>query len=220
MSLAALQELNIDTKPLYRPHQLADALDERATLEEKMRSPHIQDKGEVGKQIRRLDKSLAEQTPKPFVGKEIDKAVKLEAELRSKILEGMPSKEEMRKAPPGAVDKHMNWEKAHKKNLLMWKTLQLRLNPQSTDRDLCNFEKYRPNQSTLGMDNAQVRGADYYLPPPGAGLPVLFSDAQLSLLAKLAPDIAERLAMLTNEQRANVKEALNKPEVPPAATEV
>ena len=31
-------------------------------------------------------------------------------ELLNTILVGMPSQEEMRKAPPGAVDKHMKWE--------------------------------------------------------------------------------------------------------------
>jgi hypothetical protein len=36
----------------------------------------------------------------------------------------MPSQEEMRKAPPGAVDKHMGWEKRNKPKIAEWKNLR------------------------------------------------------------------------------------------------
>lgn len=205
-------ELKLDTKPLLRPHQLADAQDERRTLEAKMRSPHIQDKGEVAKQIKRLDASLNQQTPKPFVGKDLDKAIEFERELREKIVQGMPSHEEMRKAPPGAIDKHLNWEKRNKVNVELWKNLMLRLNHDSTDRDVANFEKHRPTASRLNMDGAQITGTQYYLPPEGAALPVKFNDEEIKFLKDVSPQLADKLAMLSNEDRAQVKKALGSKE--------
>lgn len=204
-------ELQIDTKPLLRPAQLADAKDERDSLEKKLRSPHIQDKGEVARQIRRLDRSLADQTPKPFAGPEKDAAVRLEAALRERILDGMPSQEEMRKAPPGAVEKHMAWERRNKEALLQWKNLQLRLNAGSEDGSVANFERHRPTGSSLNMDNAMIAGKQFFMPPMDAGRGVTFTDAQLEVLEAVSPGLRERLALLSNDQRAAVKSALTAP---------
>ncbi len=43
---------DISTTPLLRPAQLSAAQDERAGMEEKIRSPHIQDKSAAAKQLR------------------------------------------------------------------------------------------------------------------------------------------------------------------------
>lgn len=201
-------ELALDTKPLLRPAQLEDAKGERDSLEKKLHNPHIQDKGEVMKQIRRLDTTLNSQTPKPFTGKDVDIAVGLEKELREKILQGMPSQEEMRKSPPGAVDKHIEWEKRNKHDILLWKNLQLRLNAGNPDGSVANFEKYRPKTSGLNMDGAQISGKMMFLPPDGVGRGVAFSQEQIDLLKTLAPDVAEKIGLLSNDQRSEVKEAL------------
>lgn len=208
---AAIDELGLTTKSLIRNHQLVDILDERKTLEDKMRSKHVQDKGEVAKQIKRLDTSLQDQRPKPFTGKDVDKAIKLEEQLRNEILEGMPSQEEMRCNPPGAVDKHMRWEGRSKAKLLIWKQLKQRMEPKNTDRDLCNFEKYRPTSNTLNMDGAQIKRSTTFFPPEGAGSSVTFSDAQIALLNTLAPDVGAKLALLSNEQRGKIKKLLDQP---------
>lgn len=208
----SVAELNLDTKPLLRPHQLADAHEDRANLEAKLRSPYITEKGEVQRQIKRLDESLAKQTPKGFEGKDKDKAVALEAELRGKILDGMLSQEEMRKNPPGAVDRHIAWEKRNKQNMLLWKNLQLRLNVGSDDRDVANFERFRPTQSNMNMDGAQISGKKYYFPPLGAAPSVTFSKDELAFLKDVSPELAEKLALLSNEDRAQVKKALGSKE--------
>jgi len=201
-------DLQIDTKPLLRPAQLADARGERASLEKKLHNPHIQDKGEVAKQLKRLDQMLSAQTPKPFEGAAKDAAVKLEAELREELLQGMPSQEEMRKNPPGAVDKHMAWEHKNKQKLLQWKNLVLRLNHDNPDGSVANFEKYRPRGSTLNMDSAQIQGREYFMPPPGVAPAVVFSEEEMSLIRDLNPGLADKLALLTNTQRAEVKRVL------------
>ena len=205
-----MQELAVDTKPLLRPEQLQSALAEKQSLEAKLASPHIQSKGEVAKQLRRLDTQLREQTPIAFQGKEKDAAVRLEQELREAILQGMPSQEEMRKNPHGAVDKHMDWDRRNKDRLLMWKNVQLRLNAGSPDTSVANFEKFRPRASTLNMDGAQVSGAQHFLPPAGAAPSVVLSQAQLEMIGQVDPELLGQMALLTNEQRAAVKDVISK----------
>lgn len=200
-------DLQLDNKPLLRPAQLADALDEKKALEKKLESPNIQDKGEVARQLRRVSAGLRDQTPTPFSSSDIDKATALEAELREQILDGMPSHEEMRKAPPGAVEKHQAWEARTKHKMGLWKNLMLRLNAGSSDGSVANFEKYRPRTSTLNMDNAQIQGKQFFMPET-SGPAVIFNDNDIATLRKHAPDIALKLPLLNNEQRAEVKQIL------------
>lgn len=149
---------------LLRPHQREEMQSEKKVLENKMKSPYIQDKGAVNTQLRKLSNQLETQVPKPYNPNEVDSMVKKEKNLREKILNGMPSQEEMRKSPPGAVGKHMAWEKRNKEKLLAWKETRLRLEPESTDPDIANFERYRPVTNSLNMDNAHIPGKQYYLP--------------------------------------------------------
>lgn len=202
-------QLQIDTKPLLRPTQLANAQEERANMEYKLRSPHIEDKGTVRRQLKRLEESLAVQTPKAFIDKEKDAAVRLEADLRDKILEGMLSQEEMRKNPPDAVARHMAWEKANKSRIQQWKNLKLRMNVGNDDDSVANFEIHRPVTGTMNMDNAQIQGKMFFMPPDGAKRGVAFTDEQLAILELVSPGLRDRLALLNNEQRAEVKAALS-----------
>lgn len=203
-------QVELSPKPLMRPHQVREANEERDVLQKKLRSDSIQDKGAVANQLRRLERSMAEQVPRPFQGPQKDAAIKLEAALRERIREGMPSMEEMRKAPPDALEKHQEWERRNKPRLAEWKNLVLRLNADAPDAsaNVANFERYRPRQSTLSMDNALIPGAQIFLPESNSPS-VVFTDAQIALLEQVAPDIRNRLASLTNEQRAAVKTALD-----------
>lgn len=193
------------TRSLLRPHQVEDYKSEIRSAEEKLQSKHIQDKAEVAKQLRRLKAAYESQVPRaPESGEEEDRLVKRGRKLLSEILEGMPSQEEMRKAPPGAVDKHMKWEKRNKAKIQEWKNIQLRLTAGSDEREAANLERYRPTSSTLNMDNAFIPGKQFFLPPFGAGLPVTFSAEQLSYLKSLGFEVG----VMTNAQRAEVKEVL------------
>ena len=100
-----------DTKPLLRPNQVAEMRDEVKAAEAKLSNPAIQDKGEARKQLIRARSTLESQTPKPPVdAAEEGRMVSREKQLLNEILsDGIPSQEEMRKAPPGAVDKHMSF---------------------------------------------------------------------------------------------------------------
>ena len=149
---------------LLRPHQVNEMISDKENLQRQLNNPHIQDKGLVTSQLRKLNHQLETQTPKHFVGKDLDTAVQRSDKLKEEILQGMPSQEEMRKSPPGAVDKHRTWEKRNKAKLLEWKEIQLRLNAGSDENDVANFERFRPTGSSLNMQNAQIPGKQYFMP--------------------------------------------------------
>lgn len=196
-----------DTKPLLRPHQVEEMKAEVGAAEAKLSNPAILDKGEARKQLIRTRKSLEEQTPRPPVdAAEEGRMVARSKVLLNEVLEGMPSQEEMRKAPPGAVDKHMGWEQRNKAKIIEWKNLQLRLRP--GERESANLERYRPKQSSLSMDNAYITGKQIYI-PDAVGATVTFSDAELERLRALKPGLAETVGAMTNEQRAVVKDMLS-----------
>ena len=122
-------------------------------------SPYIQDKAALRRQASQMKKTLDDQAPKQYEsGQELDAAVKQERTLREKFLEGMPTKQEMRRNREGSVHKHMSWEKANKARILEWREVVKRINHDSTDPDLTNYERYRPDQ-TFGLDTtSQIPG--------------------------------------------------------------
>ncbi|MGI9405868.1 MAG: hypothetical protein ACR2O4_05815, partial [Hyphomicrobiaceae bacterium] len=114
---------------------------------------------------------------------------------------------------PGAVDKHRLWEKRNKKKLSEWKNIELRLHqngfgelPDATD--LVNFERYRPSGGSqqVNMDNAQIPGRMQFGPVPGAGPATVLTDQETDTLRAIDPELADRLALMPNDQRARVKE--------------
>ena len=118
----------------------------------------------------------------------------------------MPSGEEMRKCPAGAIAKHTDWEKRNKGNIAKWKENQLRLNPNSDDPDLANFEKFRPTQSTLNMHNEIVEGQQFH-GVENASPAVVFSDSDLALIKQRAPEkVANGLCFMDADQRKIVKQ--------------
>lgn len=156
----------MSTQHLLRPNQKAELEDTRESLKRQVSNPYIQNKSAVMRQLRQVDNQLETQTPKPFTDPvEESKAVKREKQLREEMLVGMPSQEEMRKSPPGAIGKHRDWEKKNKQKMLEWKNLSLRLQHDSSDPDVANFERYRPKASSLNMDNAFIPGKQIFLAP-------------------------------------------------------
>ena len=201
-----METTQFDTKPLLRPQQLDEMRNQVKQAEAKLSNPAILDKGEARRQLIRTRATLESQTPRPPAdGAEEGKMVARSKALLNDILAGMPSQEEMRKAPPGAVDKHMGWEKRNKAKILEWKNLQLRLRP--GEREAANLERHRPTGSTLSMDNAYIQGKAIYI-PDAVGVTVTFSDEDMERLRELKAGLAETVAAMTNEQRAVVKDML------------
>jgi len=143
-------------KQYLRPQQIIELESERTVLERQLVNPQIQDKPQVAKNLRNVNRMLAEQAPPETTPSERDALDKERRELEEQIQVGMPSSEEMRRNPPGAVGKHQAWEKRAKTAVLRWKNIMLRLNRGSQDPDIANVEKLRPRTSTLGMTGAQI----------------------------------------------------------------
>lgn len=202
------QELVPTTYDLLRPDQMSEMVEERNALEQKLHNPRIEDKGVVKEQLRRLTRQFENQSPKPFSAAEVDTAVRREAELKEQILDGMLSQEEMRKCPHGAIDRHMAWEKKNVKKIQEWQNLKRRFSADGDDLESASIESFRPTTSNMNMDGALIQSKQFFLPPPNVGPAVTFNSADIATLRKHAPDIALRLATLTNEQRAEVKEVL------------
>ena len=203
---------------LLRPAQVAENTAEISRLEETIRQPHIQDRPTAMRQLRALQRTMTEFTPKPFAGVEKDAAAKQERELREAMLPGMPTKAEMRLNPPGAVGKLQRWEKENAERIQAWKYLQLRLNAGTDDPDVANFERFRPEGGAqeLSLNGAQIeRKAFHNLGTVGV---VTLTDEEMGELGKLNPELRDKVAFLDNEARAVVREivrnVLAKPEEP------
>lgn len=151
---------------LLRPNQIEELKDEERILEKKLKLADVMpiDRAAAMGQLQRVRRHLDVQSPKEVSGKVKDDLIKKNDKLLEEILEGMPSQEEMRKNPPGAVDKHRKWESRNKQKIIEWKNNQLTLNVGTDDIDVANLERFRPKASTLNMQNAQISGKDYYFP--------------------------------------------------------
>ncbi len=210
----------LSTENLLHPRQVTELNDRKAELAGMLSAPpyiraQLADGGAgVEKQVRDID-GMLKQAAAPIPPDEIDAAVKDEALLREKWLEGMPTQAEMRRNPPGAVDKNTAWQRNTKTAVAQWKNLRRRLHASgisehrlSDEGDVSNIEMYRPvgGSGEMNMDNAQIAGKDYRLPPPGAGPVAIMSDKDAEVLGQTNPELLAAMGTLSNDQRAEVLE--------------
>ena len=190
---------------LLRPNQVEDTKEEITRIESTLAQPHVQDPAALHQQLSSLRTSLDSQTPTAYPTAELDTAVAREQELREQIEEGMPTQAEMRKSPPGAVSKHINWETRNKAKIVEWKNLQLRLHSDNPDPDIANMEKFRPvgGAGEMNMDNALIPGTDYFMPNRVTQVSVMSED-ESAVLKNADPELHSKMALLSNEQRAEV----------------
>ncbi len=211
--------LDLPTDSVLHPRQVVELKDDRAKLEGMLGSAafirnQLQDGGaNVNKQIKGIDRML-EQAPQPIPAETLDEAVRAEKSLRESWLEGMPTQAEMRRNPPGAVDKNTSWHKRTKTQVSQWKNLRRRLHASGISKhrladegDISNIEIFRPagGSAEMNMDNAQIaQTKTIRLPPAGAGLPAVMSDEQAELLKSANPELHGKMALMSNDQRAEV----------------
>lgn len=205
------------TTPLLKPRQVEDMKEEQKMLEDSLSAPahvsgRIQDKPAMFRQLNNIKQTLERDMPREYAVHELDLAKSREAELINQIRQGMPTQEEMRRNPPGAVDKHRAWEARNKNAILEWKNIRKRLHasdaiddclPDSTD--LSNIEMYRPSGGAqqMNMDNAQIPGTEYHMDHNPTS--VVFSDDEISTLQRLDPDLAKSLCTMPAEARTAIK---------------
>ena len=163
---------------LLRPRQIANAHEEIRRIDDMLAQPqHVLQNVDVPaaiKQRNALNKQLAELTPQPFAPEERDAAVRKVAELEEGIKQGMCTAGEMRRNPPGAVDKHRSWERRKKPAIREWQRQRLRMHvsgmlgddvPEDAT-DVANVEKLRPvgGSGEMNLDVAQIVRPSYFLP--------------------------------------------------------
>ena len=191
--------------PLLRPNQLKEYEEVHDSLKAKLNNKFVQDKTAVRHQLKRVERDLERQAPKEIPTADKDAVIKETDKLLETIQEGMPSSEEMRKCPPGAIYKHMQWEKRNKKNIQDWKTNRLRLNVGTDDPDVANLEMHRPEKSELNMQSAFIPGKQFHLGTE-IGVATVLSDEDLALIKERAPEeIYGKLCLMDAEGRAIVK---------------
>jgi len=188
-------------EPYLRPQQVQQLVSEKNAIESMLQAPdyirnQIQDRGSMVRQVRSIDSMLHKDTPHVYTESERDTMVAREKELREDLTAGMPTQAEMRRCPPGAIDKHRHWESAHKAKILEWKNIRVRmhasgmLDEHATASDVANLERFRPKGGSheLNMDNAIIGGKQIHLPNGPIAIRNVMSDEDRE--AMLARDAA------------------------------
>ncbi len=217
------------TAPYLKQSQIEDMQGEKRRLSETLNAPPhlrraIQDPALMAKTLRNIEKSLNEDSPVAYQGPDLDKAVKRAAELKAMIQADMCTQAEMRRNPPGALDKHIAFEAKHEDNILEYKNIQKRLLAAGalpsalSERSASNIEMFRPagGSGELNMDNAQIPQTRTFYGLGGRSTP--FTDDELAVLKVLAPAIYEKVALLSADQRDEVKAVIA--DVDPATLDV
>ena len=224
------------TVPLMTQVQVDALIEEKRRLEV-MTSPNlpphianaITDRGGMTKEIRRINKDLAEQAPSPYDSTVIDAARARMVELENDIGPSMQTARELRANPPGAVDRLIQWEKDNKSKALELKNIRRRMLASGDDSrggplDVGNLESLRPKSSSneLNRNGAQVATKDYLI-PPNVEIRNVMSDADRDAWqAEKAAMRAEIMAELKAEIAAEATPALSKrgPGRPPKDTRI
>lgn len=210
------------TAPFLKQSQIEDLQGERDRLAGQLNAPPhlrraIQDPALMMKTLKGIEKSLNEDAPVAYVGPDLDKALKRAAELKALIQADMCTQAEMRRNPPGALDKHIAFETKHEDNILEYKNIQKRLLAAGalpsgmSERSAANIEMFRPagGSGELNMDNAQIPVTRTI--SLGANRSSTLNERELEIIKLLAPDIYDKLALLTSDQRDSLKTALAAP---------
>jgi hypothetical protein len=209
------------TTPLLTADQMLGYQEEEKQLQGQLSAPphirkQIQNAGAMADRLRQVKKLIETTAPRAYAPAERDGAVGRLQELEAQITAGMPTQEEMRCNPPGAVDKHMAWERRNKSAILEWKNIRRRMHmteigngPVEVAKDISNIEHLRPHGLTQSMDmaGAQITRKNFFI-PPGVTHGVVLSDAEIATVRAIDAELADKIAIMTPEQREALKLAL------------
>lgn len=221
-TVAKLEQLLHDQpeNPL-RQNQVEAFQEEKQRLESIVKAPSWQtgaDRGAATKRFRQIDKYIREQAPKEMDASRKDSVAKLAGELLGQIRDVMLPRSVMRRNPAGAVDQFRRGEGSvgAKKAIMTWKRAMRALEPQNTDRDYTNLEKYRPEGTGEGtatfMPGAQIPGT--FAMTPAAkdnwplGEPTVVTPLKQAQAAEVAPKKPRKPMSEANKQAARERLAL------------
>ncbi|MGE0372990.1 MAG: hypothetical protein AB7Q01_14065 [Gammaproteobacteria bacterium] len=210
-------------EPYLRPNQINELVEERNGIEATLTGPDhvrnvVQDRAAMVRQIRAIDRQLAENAPKPYAETEIDNAARREAELRERLTSTMLTQAELRRNPVGAADKLRGWERTYKQDVLEWKNLRLRLHASGhiddvpDAQDVANLERFRPAYSPneLNMRGEQIQGKQFFMPQGPIEIKNVMSEEERAAMAErdaLAAENARLKAELAAREKADADAA-------------
>ncbi|HEY6043494.1 MAG TPA: hypothetical protein VIU43_01220 [Nitrosospira sp.] len=211
-------------KVLLRPHQMIQHAQDIEQCKQDLDNKYIQKKGDVRKRLQKLEKQMVDQAPQPVTNPILrDKMAKLAKQLESEIAVGMPTAEEMRKAPPTVVEQHRRWERANKKKIKVWRNLQRQLHtdtaaPETWDRSIGDTERLRPHSvgQSRYVSDALIPGAFSMSDLPAEKWDAIFDHQPNSALEQAKKVHAEKeekpkgKRTLSPEQKAAAAERLKK----------
>lgn len=123
-----------------------------------------------------LEDKLESQAAPDLTPQAKDALAKRLVDLEAKIKVGMPTHEEMRRNPAGAVDRHRRWEAMNKNAVLERRNILIALNPGDDSKDLTNIDLIRPYAAQTGaatfMPDAQIPGHFAMTPAAKANWPL------------------------------------------------
>ncbi len=164
-------EMVVKAKRYLKHHERESKLTEMASIDKTLRPSNFAAAGTIGAEGRQLlnrrkhalNKQILEGSPpSDLKGETKDALAKRQRELEDNIKVGMPTHEEMRRNPAGAVDKHRKWERANKDRILERQNILQLLNPDDDSKDLTNIDLIRPSMApqsaTTFMADAQIPG--------------------------------------------------------------
>lgn len=146
------------TAPLMRYRQRQVLTERRDQYAEQAKDRYNEAPGLASAAVRKHDKMIEAQSPEPLTGAEKDLLTRRKTELEASIREGMPTREEMWRAPMGAPYAHLKWEKAKKRDILEWKNVNIQLEPDSDDPNLSNVERLRPEKGVRAYHGFEPDG--------------------------------------------------------------
>lgn len=207
-----------------------EILSERAKIKEAQVHKTEIDPNLVNRRIRDINEILETQSPPEVKGDVRDELIEFSEKIVKEVRDDMLPQEVMRRNPPGAVQKNIDFHAEHKKKILLWKNLRKITHRDSEDPDLCNFEIYRPRMTMGGpsetstfMPEAQIGGHMALSESSKSNFPESMGKNVNSALEQViasvdAPDDPELDSMLEDFDKAR-EGGLNPPPVQEPKTE-
>ena len=163
------EQVNVpDDRQYLRPQQVTELTSEADAIDKRLGSGQLfgADRGDMVRRRRKIQRMLDTQQAPELSPAQRDAFAKEEQELRAQWTRGMCSGEEMRRNPPGAVDKNLRWHRKNAKRIARWKNIVRALHRGDESPNIANIEQYRPHHTAhdLSMEGAQIPGTNYDFP--------------------------------------------------------
>lgn len=147
--------------------QVCDLQDDIKELNDALENPmsSFGDRGAAMNQLRQLKHDLDYGSPPDTTPEQRDALAKERKRLIESIQDGMPSFQEMRRRPSGAVGKYDKHRRKKTPDQVRLKNILRIEHKGDDDPDVSNLEKFRPRTSTLNMDDAFIPAPTHFIPP-------------------------------------------------------